>query len=239
MPHTNHYQILEVSQKATQAEIKEAYRNLAKRFHPDSNVETANAEKIILINAAYEILKDPRRRCEYDRQLLLSGQNSDFYTSRQQRTTASQERYRRSRQKEREADAAGEKWLDRVYNPIVRLVRLIVTPLKEEIECLSADPFDDRLMAAFQTYLENCRSYLERAEAIFRSQANPSKYAATAANLYYCLNHLSDGIDELERFTFNYDYHQLHLGQELVKMADRSRREAQESAQTLTREKRN
>lgn len=235
MPHTNHYQILEVGQKATQAEIKQAYRSLAKRFHPDSNLDSANAEKIILINAAYEILKDPRRRCEYDRQLLFADRTNYFYDLRQERTTASQSRYQSSRKADREADAAVEEWFAKVYLPIDRLFRQILNPLKREIESLSADPFDDRLMEAFQSYLENCRFNLDRAEKIFRSQPNPSKYASTAALLYYCLNHLTDGIDELELFVLSYDYHQLHLGQELFKMANRSRLEAKESAQPITR----
>ena len=47
----NHYQILEVSHQATHQEIKQAYRRLVKRFHPDSGSQTADREKIVEVNA--------------------------------------------------------------------------------------------------------------------------------------------------------------------------------------------
>jgi hypothetical protein len=47
MSDSNHYDTLDVSPKATPAEIKQAYRRLAKLFHPDSKRETADPEKII------------------------------------------------------------------------------------------------------------------------------------------------------------------------------------------------
>jgi molecular chaperone DnaJ len=69
MSNSNHYDTLDVSPQATSTEIKQAYRRLAKRFHPDSQSETADPEKIIQVNAAYEILSDPNRRRSYDQQL--------------------------------------------------------------------------------------------------------------------------------------------------------------------------
>jgi preprotein translocase subunit Sec63 len=47
MSDSNHYDTLDVTPQATLAEIKQAYRRLAKRFHPDSKSETADPEKII------------------------------------------------------------------------------------------------------------------------------------------------------------------------------------------------
>ena len=48
-----------------------------------------------------------------------------------------------------------------------------------------------------------------------------------AAHLYYCLNQVSDGIEDLELFTLNYDDYYLHTGQELFRIADKLRLEAQ------------
>ena len=48
----NHYQVLQVNPKASQQEIKRSYRRLAKQFHPDSQPETQNCDRIIALNAA-------------------------------------------------------------------------------------------------------------------------------------------------------------------------------------------
>lgn len=228
----NYYQTLEVSQEATQAEIKQAYRRLVKRFHPDTQLETANREKIVSINAAYETLKDPRSRRSYDQQLLV-GRTYGSSTRRQQRTASAQNSYRRCRQTKREADIHQLLWLREVYKPISQLVNSILDPLDTQIDDLSADPFDDKLMEAFGEYIEDCRRFLDRARLVLASQPNPTKFAAVAAHIYYCLNQIGDGIDELEWFTLNYDDRHLHTGKELFRIAQRLHCEAQDTANAL------
>ena len=62
------YKVLGVSKTASQDEIKKAYRKLAKSAHPDLNPGDAKAEaRFKDIAAAYEILKDPEKRAQYDR----------------------------------------------------------------------------------------------------------------------------------------------------------------------------
>jgi len=65
---TNYYQLLEVSEHAPAREIKKAFREKAKRLHPDIAGEGAAAEMRKLLSA-YEILIDGNRRFEYDRAL--------------------------------------------------------------------------------------------------------------------------------------------------------------------------
>lgn len=61
------YEILGVKRDATTEEIKQAYRNLALKYHPDKNPgDKAAEEKFKEINAAYEILADPAKRQMYD-----------------------------------------------------------------------------------------------------------------------------------------------------------------------------
>jgi len=61
------YEILGVERRATDAEIKKAYRRLARKHHPDVNPGDASAQrKFQEIAAAYELLKDPKRRQRYD-----------------------------------------------------------------------------------------------------------------------------------------------------------------------------
>ena len=62
-----YYAILGVSEKATQLEIKKAYRRMARKHHPDRNGSGAHGEDMIKkINAAYEVLSDGHRRAQYD-----------------------------------------------------------------------------------------------------------------------------------------------------------------------------
>ena len=232
MPEVNHYNTLEVSFKATPTEIKQAYRRLAKLFHPDSQCETADPEKIIQLNAAYEVLSDPIRRRSYDRQLQYP-QPQSAYQNRQQRTAEAQRHYQRQRQTGQNADAQLSEWLQHVYKPVNRLISRILNPLNTKLNDLSADPFDDELMEEFQAYLEDCRFYLSQAQLTFRSQPNPATVAGAAANLYYCLNQLGDGIEELALFTLNYDDHYLHTGQELFRIASGLRYEAQYAVKSI------
>lgn len=228
----NHYQTLQITQQATQNEIKQAYRRLAKCFHPDLNSKVVNSEKIVEVNAAYEILGDPQRRQSYDRQ-LRSGYSEDSFVRREQRTAQAQSHYQRHRQKEREADERQNQWLKEVYLPVNKLINSIINPLEAEIESLSGDPFDDELMSLFQSYLENCRDNFDRAQQIFASQPNPSKLASVAASVYYCLDRVSDGIKELEWYTYNYDDSYLHTGKELFRIARSLHRESQRDARRV------
>lgn len=61
------YKILGVAESASQADIKKAYRKLAKEFHPDKNKGDAKAEKRFKeISEAYDVLKDEKKRAQYD-----------------------------------------------------------------------------------------------------------------------------------------------------------------------------
>ena len=209
----NHYQVLQIKVNASSQEIKQAYRRLVKEFHPDSQHENANHDTIIKLNAAYEILSDPHHRRIYDQQLA----NPKEY--RQEKNNHASQYYRQNRQQQQREEVSQSQWLKQVYAPINSLVDSIIMPLEEEIEELSADIFDDDLMAIFIEYLENCRATCQKAQQILCSQANPSLYAGIAAYIYYALNHIDDGIDELERFTLTYEESYLYNGQELFNLA--------------------
>jgi curved DNA-binding protein CbpA len=64
------YQALGLPHGADERQIKDAYRSLARRFHPDLNAgDAASAERLAVINRAYETLGNPEARAAYDRDL--------------------------------------------------------------------------------------------------------------------------------------------------------------------------
>ncbi|CAK1228418.1 DnaJ-class molecular chaperone with C-terminal Zn finger domain (DnaJ) [Fructobacillus evanidus] len=65
----NYYDELELSQNASPEMVKQAYRTLSKRFHPDHNHEEGAEAKYLAVQAAYEVLSDPSTRSRYDQQL--------------------------------------------------------------------------------------------------------------------------------------------------------------------------
>lgn len=71
------YTTLELSPGASEAEIKKAYRRLARQYHPDVNKDPKAEEKFKEINAAYEVLSDKDKRAKYDQfgDSMFGGQN--------------------------------------------------------------------------------------------------------------------------------------------------------------------
>jgi curved DNA-binding protein len=79
MEYKDYYKLLGVDRKASEDEIKRAYRKLAMQYHPDRNPgDKKSEEKFKEINEAYQVLSDPTKRSRYD-------QLGDSYTHWQQR----------------------------------------------------------------------------------------------------------------------------------------------------------
>lgn len=65
----NYYNVLDVDKNATQMEIKQKFRQLAKELHPDKTGDSDTESKMAEINKAYEILSDKEKRERYDKYL--------------------------------------------------------------------------------------------------------------------------------------------------------------------------
>src|ERR1700744_2916908 len=70
----DYYKVLGVPKDAPAADIKKAYRKLARQYHPDANKgDSAAEEKFKEISVAYDVLSDEKRRKEYDEARSLFG----------------------------------------------------------------------------------------------------------------------------------------------------------------------
>lgn len=204
MPEPDYYTTLGVAVTATQADIKAAYRRLVKQYHPDHHPgDPQKHERMAAINAAYEVLGDPKCRQAYDAQ----------YWARPITTPRDTHRCHAG-------NLELEQWLTLTYRPVSRIIQTILRAHQQQIDALAADPFDEDLMCQFLNYLTDCRRALTRARYTFHAQPNPAAVAHVAAHLYYCLNQLMDGLDAFEQFSHSYDDYYLHTGQELFRIAE-------------------
>lgn len=73
MKYKNYYEILNINRKSTRDEIRNSFRKLAKKYHPDTN-KTPEAESMFKdINEAYDVLTNDEKRRKYDRQVAKYG----------------------------------------------------------------------------------------------------------------------------------------------------------------------
>lgn len=96
MSYIDYYKVLGVSKEASAAEIKKAYRKLARKYHPDVNPNDAEAErKFKEINEANEVLSNPDNRKKYD-QYGKDWQHADAFEKAKQQQQHQQRQYHRA-----------------------------------------------------------------------------------------------------------------------------------------------
>ena len=105
----DHYKTLGVSKNADKNAIKSAYIQLAKKYHPDKNRGDKNsAEKFKEVNEAYEILKDQKKRQDYDRSAEYETnkqRGSNGQTNNKQKKSAGKRSRKRSESYEYDLDS--------------------------------------------------------------------------------------------------------------------------------------
>ena len=199
------YQILKVHPSAKLEEIKKAYRKLVKIHHPDKG---GDAAVMLEINSAWEILKKKHKDLNFNKV-----NNSKVYN---------QNEYKRESNNYSNSEDI-KKWFKNIYLPIDKLLGQIMNPLISKIRDLSADPYDQILMDSFCLYLEESKKKITKIKKIYTSLATPSIIKDFSLNLYHCLSHVEDGINELERYTMGYVDNYLHDGKAMIAIAKKKR----------------
>jgi len=93
----DYYQVLKISEEAGFEEIRKAFREQAKIWHPDTNATTEAKSRFQLINEAWQVLKDQERRRRYDLRLRYWRRGvAHVYWSSSVRTTPPAYTYRRA-----------------------------------------------------------------------------------------------------------------------------------------------
>ena len=200
------YQILKVHPSAKLEEIKKAYRKLVKIHHPDKGGDSA---VMLEVNSAWEILKKKHK------DLNLNKVNNSKLNN--------QNEYKRETNNHSKPEDL-KKWFQNVYIPIDKLLGQIINPLGSKIRDLSADPYDEILMDSFCLYLEQSKNKITKIKEIYTSFACPSIIRDFSLDLYHCLSHVEDGINELERYTMGYVDNYLHDGKAMIAFAKKKRK---------------
>ena len=200
------YQILKVHPSAKLEEIKKAYRKLVKIHHPDKGGDSA---VMLEINSAWEILKKKHKDLNFNKV-----NNSKVYNHNE---------YKRESNNYSNSEDI-KKWFQNIYLPIDKLLGQIMNPLSSKIRDLSADPYDQILMDSFCLYLEESKKKITKIKKIYTSFASPSIIRDFSLNLYHCLSHVEDGINELERYTLGYVDNYLHDGKAMIAIAKKERK---------------
>ena len=208
----NLYEELGLKKNATKSEIKSSYRSLVKKHHPDAG---GQKERFLAIQNAWEILNDPLKKEQYDRNFFSSSSSFDSSNENWEETFNSKKHYSSIKDKEVET------WIKEIYTPINRSISQIIKPLNNEIKELSADPYDDQLMENFCTYIRLSQKKIEKVEKIYNQKIIPKSITALGLNLYHCFSQVKDALSEFERYTQGYVDDYLFDGKEMIKEAKR------------------
>ena len=200
------YQILKVDRNSKLEAIKKAYRELVKIHHPDKGGDTKIMREI---NEAWEILKKNHKNHNPNK-----FNNSIVYK---------QNKYKKDTTNSSKSEEI-EKWFQNIYLPIDKLLGQIINPLSSNIRELSADPYDQILMDSFCLYIEKSKNKIKKVKVIYTSIPSPSIIKTFSLDLYHCLSHVEDGLNELERYTMGYVDNYLHDGKAMILEAKRKRK---------------
>lgn len=214
--HKSYYQILGLKPDASASDIKRAYRDIVKAQHPDVGLHQKSkkeieqeTEEMLLINEAYETLKDKRSRSAYDVRIGVTISITTPFKFNQNNE-----------------DEAREIFLAKVFNPSRAAIARALSAYGKQLRNLAQDPFDDELVEEFSSYLDDIEQALRKASGLFSANQAPSTLEPAALMMRNCIAQAADGLEETRRYCQNYDYDHLSTAENLFKIATDLSRQA-------------
>jgi curved DNA-binding protein CbpA len=113
----NYYDILGVSAKADQQEIKRAFRKMALQYHPDRNTDADSSEQFRLVYIAYDVLQDPLKRSIYDMIQQVKEKCREEEMQNEAYASASERDYARRRRAYEEREQRRKEYFETHYRP--------------------------------------------------------------------------------------------------------------------------
>lgn len=206
----NHYQILGIASNVSTAEIKRAYRKLAKQRHPDAKATVEEdaaidaTEEMIAINEAYATLRDSVKRSEYDAKIglktIVGSMQKAAYTSMDE-------------------DQERAKFLQSTFHPMRSAITKLLSAYPRQLRELSADPYDEQLTADFESYVNKLEDALRYASDSFTKTPTPRSLVGAVQMMRYSIAQAADGLEELRFFCVNYDYNHLTMAENLFRIS--------------------
>lgn len=191
-----HYEVLEIRGDAPPAAVRRAFREAAKRLHPDAG--SASAEAMVRLNQAYDVLKDPARRRAYDAEL------------------SAPPRPLPPRPSPREPVGDALDYLAKVFGPLDARLRHAASVLRRALDEIAYDVYDDAYLARFGEAVSLAGAELRAADAALRGAPWPASLGS-ALNLYgQGLRQIEDALGDFESFMTSYDTDLLALGRDIV-----------------------
>jgi len=223
---TDFYKELGLSPAATAAEIKAAYRQLVKHHHPDIGGDT---QRIVAINLAYGVLSQAETRQAYDATHQVQ------YSTHQAKGPGfgPQRKWPRTPSPWPKTVVDDHQWLRVVFDPVNRHLSRVLSPFPGKLRSLSANPYDDQIMAIFCKYISESQRRADLVESIYRSCCAPPSLTNFSTDLYRCFRHVQDGLFQLNLYTRGYVDDHLRDGREVMRLAQQLRHNLQRRRRQL------
>jgi curved DNA-binding protein CbpA len=188
------YEILGVAPNASTETIRRAFRDRAKERHPDT-VAGSEAD-MVLLNQAYDILKDQRRRREYD--ATLAPAPTPFQTA--------------SRPGRRQAPRGGVPggpdpllFLMQVFHPLDQKLATALVELNAALEEVAYDIYDDTYVSRFEKAVLRTERLVTDLDHLLQRSDWPSPLM-NALNLYsQGIRQVEDALGDFREFSLSYD----------------------------------